>query len=145
MDLKPTLTIMGIIAVIAFAFGRYSVKFPPDTKTAETKAETDNKTTDTDTHKVTVIEKDCKTGVEKTTITEDSISREKEAQKTVDKLLTEVTQQKRRTTNISALAGLEDFKPAYGISANMEVFGPVTAGVFGMTNGTIGISLGINF
>ncbi len=145
MDLKPTLILVGVIAIVAFAFGRYSVKLPPDTKTSEQTTTNDKKTTDTDTHKITVIEKDCKTGAEKTTITEDTTTREKETQKTVDKLLKDITQQKRRTTNISAIGGIQDFKPIYGASANMEVFGPVTAGVFGLTNGVIGINLGINF
>lgn len=145
MDRNPTLTIIAVVAVLAFAFGRYSVKLPPDTKTAEQKITDDKKTTDTDTHRITVIEKDCKTGIEKTIITEDSTTREKETQKTVDRLFQEVTQQKRRTTNISAMGGMAEFKPVYGASANMEIFGPVTAGVFGVSNGTIGISLGVNF
>lgn len=145
MDLKPTLIILSIVALASFVFGRYSVKLPPDSKTQEEKVVDIKNQTDTDTHKVTIIEKDCKTGVETTTITEDMSSREKETQKTVDNLYQELTQQKRKTTNISAMAAIQELKPVYGASASMEVFGPATAGVFALTNGTFGFSIGLNF
>ena len=35
--------------------------------------------------------------------------------------------------------------PLYGISANKEFIGPITIGAFGLTNGTIGLSIGVNF
>lgn len=52
-------------------------------------------------------------------------------------------------TNISIL-GANDFsqrliKPLYGVSVTRELIGPVTIGVFGLTNGTVGLSLGLNF
>lgn len=37
------------------------------------------------------------------------------------------------------------FEPIYGIAVSKEVFGPFTAGAFGLTNGTLGLSVGINF
>lgn len=53
------------------------------------------------------------------------------------------------TINVSALVA-NDFstgslKPLYGISVSKELLGPITVGAFGLTNGTIGLSLGINF
>ena len=52
-------------------------------------------------------------------------------------------------TNISVLVA-NDFsqsvaKPIYGLSVTREVLGPVTVGVFGFTNSTIGVSIGYNF
>lgn len=53
------------------------------------------------------------------------------------------------TLNVSALVG-NDFskrliQPIYGVSVSKEVLGPITAGVFGLTNGIVGLSIGINF
>ena len=35
--------------------------------------------------------------------------------------------------------------PIYGVSLDRRIFGPVTVGGFGLTNGTIGISIGLSF
>lgn len=51
-------------------------------------------------------------------------------------------------TNISALIGgrLSPLdSPYYGISVNREFLGPVTLGAWGLTNGTLGLSIGVNF
>ncbi len=55
----------------------------------------------------------------------------------------------RKTTNISALVA-NDFskrliEPVYGLSVSKEVLGPITVGVFGFTNTTVGVSVGISF
>ncbi len=51
--------------------------------------------------------------------------------------------------NVSALAGFDLSKsgliPTYGISVNRQFLGPVTIGAFGLTSGTVGVSIGINF
>lgn len=52
-------------------------------------------------------------------------------------------------TNVSALVG-NDFskslpKPLYGINVSREFLGPVTIGAFGLTNGVLGVSVGLNF
>lgn len=53
-------------------------------------------------------------------------------------------------TNISALAGYDfthvrALTPVYGVSVTREVLGPITVGAFGLTNGVVGISLGVSF
>lgn len=56
---------------------------------------------------------------------------------------------KKQLTNISALVGNDFSKspiiPLYGISIQREIVGPLTVGAFGLTNGTIGVSIGLNF
>lgn len=52
--------------------------------------------------------------------------------------------------NVSALAGvdlsnLRAVVPVYGVSVTKQVLGPVTVGAFGLTNGVIGVSLGMEF
>lgn len=52
--------------------------------------------------------------------------------------------------NVSALAGY-DFNssrlptPVYGVAVTKQVLGSLTVGAFGLTNGTVGVSLGVNF
>lgn len=52
-------------------------------------------------------------------------------------------------TNVSLLASVDYsesvIKPIYGISVSRELIGPITLGVFGMSNMTLGVSIGINF
>lgn len=52
-------------------------------------------------------------------------------------------------TNISALIG-NDFskrlsQPIYGVSVSREYWGAITIGGFGLTNGVVGVSIGLNF
>ena len=148
MQVKYKVIISVVVLAVAFASGRYSVNSSPNTKTTEVVKTNTQEQTDQNKHIVTVITKDCKTGKEVTTITEDDVVREKEAQKTVTDLLQTVTQQQRSKFNVSALADVDltsAFKPSYGISIEREVIGPITAGVYGLTNGVIGISIGVNF
>jgi hypothetical protein len=54
----------------------------------------------------------------------------------------------RKKTNVSVLMSNDfsaRFKPVYGISVQRELLGPITVGVFGLTNSTVGVSIGINF
>lgn len=60
-----------------------------------------------------------------------------------------LVQLKSSTINVSALVG-NDFskrliQPIYGISVSKELLGPITVGLFGLTSGTIGVSVGLNF
>lgn len=139
--------IASAVVLVAFASGRYSAYTKPDIsiKTDETKQT--NTDTDKDTHKVTTVTK-TPDGKSVTTIVEDTTTNTKkttDSTKTVDQI---VTQPKHSLINISALASLDTadgFKPVYGISANKELIGPITVGAFGLTNGVIGLSVGLNF
>lgn len=139
-----TKIIMSVVALlVAFSFGRYSAPTVPDVKT-DIKTNTD-KQTNTETKKTTTITEDPK-GNKVTTINEDTTTQTK---KNTDTQLDQtVTAPKKSIINISALAGLDTgrgFIPTYGISANKELIGPITVGAFGLTNGTIGLSIGLNF
>jgi hypothetical protein len=54
-----------------------------------------------------------------------------------------------KNLNVSVLVA-DDFSrglliPTYGVSVTKQVLGPMTVGAFGLTNGTVGVSVGINF
>lgn len=53
----------------------------------------------------------------------------------------------RRKTNVSALVAVDSLKltPTYGIGVTHELIGPITIGAFGLTNGVVGLSIGISF
>jgi hypothetical protein len=143
MDTKYKVIIATCTILVAFAFGRYSAPKIPDSHSITDTTKEINK--DVDTHKTTVITK-TPDGKEVTTITEDTSSKSKSDSDT--KTDVTITAPKTSAVNISLLAGLDTgrgFVPTYGISANKELIGPVTVGAFGLTNGTIGLSIGVNF
>lgn len=139
-----TKIILGVIALaIAFALGRYVA--PDHTKIEDVQTDT-TKEKEQDKHKVTVIVK-APDGTQTTTITEDTETRQKEVQKTVDKLYEEI-KSRHNLINVSGLVGNDGFRslsPIYGVSVSKEMIGPLTIGVWGMTNSTVGLSVGVNF
>lgn len=50
--------------------------------------------------------------------------------------------------HVGAQVGMDVHKgliPIYGVSLDRRIIGPVTVGGFGLTNGTIGVSVGLSF
>lgn len=136
---------MGLLGV--FYLGRYTAQKPK--VESETSKSVDSNTKKTSNkHKVTVITKDCKTGQEVTTITEDENSitdKNKSSTTTSSEVITPI---KPSFLNVSALVGTSVHTigiPTYGISVTKQLLGPVTIGAYGMTDGVIGLSLGWNF
>jgi hypothetical protein len=144
--------IAGVVLIItAFALGRYSNTLKPSTSNIETNKVTDNKDENKQTHTVTTVvttkEPD---GSTKTTETDDTTISDKIQDKSQDTKVdqTVVTQPTSKKLNISALVspGLESgIRMAYGASISKEVLGPITVGAFGLTNGVLGLSIGLDF
>jgi hypothetical protein len=129
--------------LVSFAFGRYSAPTIPNS-TTKTETQKDVQK-DTDTHKTTTVT-ETPDGKKITTIIEDTTT--KSNSQTDTKKDQTIQAPKTSVINISALAGLDTgrgFVPTYGISASKELIGPITVGAFGLTNGTIGLSVGVNF
>jgi len=130
-----------LLVVAAFATGRYTVK-PIEVVKHETEETTKKEETDTHTEIVETKQPD---GSTKKVTTIDRSSRTDYATK---KETETKTTNKVQKTNISALVSVnikERNALIYGISVTREILGPVTVGVFGLTNGTVGASIGINF
>lgn len=149
---KTKYVIALILIMTAFATGRFSVQ--KSVVKSTTSLVSDSKTNqNSDTHTQTTITT-VKTP-DGTVKTIQQISQVKDVQTTTtaDTTIhsqTTVTPTKTNTINISALVG-NDFShglgitPIYGVSASKEILGPITAGVFGLNNGVIGVSVGLNF
>lgn len=83
------------------------------------------------------------TGIDKDTKSIDTVvdNKDTKSEKTVEKTGGNVT--------ISALAGVNPFNPgngiAYGGLIQRDLIGPINFGLFGMSNGMFGLSLGLKF
>lgn len=51
----------------------------------------------------------------------------------------------RPRVGLSALVGTDFSTPVYGFAVNKEFIGPITLGAWGLTNKTLGVSIGLNF
>lgn len=132
---RPALYLLAM--VVCFAFGRYTASF----KGKETEVKQQDREVEVRTVYVRVKSPDG-------TIREEQIKENisKDSVKTVKESL---PPEKRSRINISALASVDakggNMIPVYGISANKEFIGPITIGAFGLTNGVVGLSIGVNF
>lgn len=147
LDLKTKIIISIIVLTAVFASGRYSVS-SVDTKSKEVVKTDTQKDTTQDKKKKTTIEK-TPDGKEITTIEEETVTNTKQTTDKTDQSSTSVIANARKTLNVSGLASLDlssrSVMPVYGASISKEILGPVTVGVFGLTNGVIGVSIGLDF
>lgn len=150
MDLKYKIGLAILVVAVSFAIGRYtapssSVKTVTDTKT------TDDKKTDKDTHTTTTTTTTKKPNGEvdtKTVTNTDVVSHTDDNKNTVEHQTQTVTPVKKNTLNVNILAGVEFLHlptPVYGVSVTDNVLGPISVGVWGLNNGTAGVSLGLSF
>lgn len=163
MENKTKIIIAVIAAIGLFALGRYTtptkVKIEKQIVEVEKKTKQSDSDSERDKHKVTVVREIIKPDGSKettTTTTEDTrttkdtrVTETDQASKTT-KETKEVTRAGSRA-NISLLAGMSPDslgKVSYGVTANKEILGPVTVGVFGLLPGAspiVGASIGLNF
>lgn len=147
---NKTIAILAAISLAsAFVLGRYSVN-QPQVKLTTDVSESIIKDIDKDKHKatITVVERE-PSGKTKTTttVTEDTTTNQ-HIDTNIQAHQTEViTPQSKNLFNVSALVGadIRQFSAIYGISATKQVLGSLTVGVFGLSNGTLGASIGVNF
>jgi hypothetical protein len=128
-----------IVVAIAYAAGRY---MSPEKIKTEVKTIEVEKIVTKVQHKKVVIREN-KDGSKETVIITDTKSDEKGKSNT-DIKNKEVTN--KGSFNISVLAGSSvPINGVLGVSATKNVLGPITVGAWGLTNGTAGLSVGLNF
>ena len=134
--------IVGVLILLAAAAGRYLTPEKIVTKTITVEVEKKQEKTNTVVVKVTkpdgTITETTNTNTESTTTTN-----------TNTKTDTIIVQGKKSPLNVSALAGINVTNPAGGIifggHVSKQILGPVNIGVFGLSNGTAGLSVGLQF
>ena len=137
LDTRVKFILSATLLVIAFGAGRHSAT-DPTTKEEETKV-TEKDKSHTKTVTTTTKEKDG--SVQVVTIVDTTAS------KKVDEIKEVKTSDKPRI-NIALLSGYNVLHPVgveYGLSVSKQLLGPINVGVFGLTGGTIGVSLGMSF
>lgn len=140
--MKNKLIVISIILLMGIAIGRF---LSPDKVKTETRVVEVEKIVEKVVRQtVTILEKP--DGTKETVIVTDSNTSSKTNEQSTN-AIKEVTGSKDRI-NVSVLAGssfpLNLSSPIYGLSANKNILGPISAGVWGLSNKTFGVSLGLN-
>ena len=162
METKTKVTIVVVYSVVLLAAGYYAApeKTKIETKIVEVEKKTQEKTVDEskDTHKETTTVETVNPDGSKTTTTT-TVEDTKTDKKTDSSTSTEVAkaeQQSKEVTksgrkvNLSALVGTNivdgfpsNLTPVYGAHLTTGIVGPVTCGLFALSNGTAGVSVGL--
>jgi hypothetical protein len=161
MMVKAEIGTIAVALVVAFAAGRWAaptkVVYHATSVTADKKTESINTDSNQNKHIETkVTQSDSKDGtkVVVTEITEDdetvrakTSNTSEETQKTETRDKTVIYNSPKVT--ISALAGLSVHdlsvpSPVYGASVSKQVLGPISAGIWGLSNGVFGLSIGVS-
>lgn len=151
LSTKNKVIASSVVILVSFATGRYTVpeKVKVETKVVEVEKKTD--TLDKNQHKVTTVvivkKPDGTVQTEKTT-TQDSNYTNKETNNVdLAKDTTKETDKDEAKVTVAALVGLNVFNGQikYGAQVYKPVIGPIGIGVFGLSDGTAGCSVGISF
>lgn len=137
---KRPITVICILCIMVFALGYYVAERRCG-KSDTSKVVVDSTTTKKET-KVKVIKAPDGTETTETTVTDEV--------KDVTSVKERVLESKASSSqiHIQALAGIDttdNFTPVYGAAISKDLIGPVSVGVFGLTNGVYGVTLGVSF
>lgn len=141
------LLVIGVSCLSFFALGRFSASQVQTTKVVNTNLEEQkNKSVHTQTTTITTKEPN---GEVKTTTTTDIVANTEVNKK--EEITSKIEQApiKQSKLNVSALLAVNTQHaldiPQYGLSVTKQVLGPITAGIWALNNGTIGLSVGMDF
>lgn len=145
----------GLSLAVAFAAGRYTVPSVVKTVTNSVDSSKQAQKQDTQTvrHKEVTVTETTKPDGTKTKVTKTITDTDRKSDTKSVSLDNSATQTSKEVTkksgiSVSALAGLSAHdltSPVYGLSLQAPVLGPITAGAWGLSDLTFGVSLGINF
>lgn len=156
MTTKIKIAISAVSLVTAFAFGRWEApeKIVTKTVTVEVDKKVQSSDIDTNRHKESKIVEVVKPDGTKETTTTVSEDTNREAKTHETNTASKSTQSSKETTNrktlttISFLGGISDFgtlTKTYGLGVTKPVLGPITIGVWGLSSGIYGASIGLTF
>lgn len=148
MSYKNKIIISVVVLLTTFALGRYSASKPDTTFNQTTQTDTNKHVDkDTSTHSVATTTK-APDGTIKTVVITDIVSKKDTTiQKDIKTDTTATSTSKSDKVTIALLGGLNTITrlPVYGGSVSKELLGPITIGIWGLNNGTIGMSAGLEF
>jgi hypothetical protein len=138
-----------IVAALFFALGRYTSpsKVIVQTKTVTVEVEKEKQEQNIKTQTTETIKPDGTKVISSTTDT--STQTNIDTNINTNSSTTKETTYAKDGITLSALAGLDVTNPTrgliYGASISRPLLGPITTGLWGMTNGTFGVSIGLKF
>lgn len=161
MTTKVKIIIAVTVTLASYAAGRWSapekIKIETKTVTVEKLIKDTDKTTDKDRHKKLVVTEKTDpdgTHTKTTTVTDDTVTQTNVKSKTTDDTASTSDTQKEITrpsskVTLSLMAGINlglGGNPLiYGGSVYKPILGPIGLGVFYLTNGSTGASIGLSF
>lgn len=133
--------IVAVLLAAAFAGGRFLSPEKIVTKTVTVEVEKTNTKQDSVVIKVTKPDG---------TITETTTTKtETETITNTNNKTETITQNKKSSLNVNALAGINVTNPSggivFGAHVSKQLLGPISIGLFGLSNGTAGVSVGLQF
>lgn len=152
MTTKTKVLLGALTVLVSYAFGYYFAPYKTKTVTITVEKKTTDEETQKQKHKKTTITETTAPDGSKTKttqITDDEGSKTDIAQiDDVSKSETREVTKSSRTVNLSFMAGIPlsfgAITPVYGGAATTSLIGPITIGAWGLSNATIGMSLGLN-
>lgn len=160
MTTKTSVIISAVAMLGAFAAGRWAApeKIRIETKTVEVERKTEQTKTDTERDRrretvVTEVERPDGTKERTTKTVEETQTTKKTDRTATDDIKTtqstsEETTRGTSKVTISALAGIPTTAPGvpvYGLHVSKPILGPITVGFWGLSDTTVGCSLGLTF
>lgn len=143
MTTKQIALAIVLVFALGLSIGRFATPTKVETKTVT--VEVEHKAEDKKVDKVTTITVK-PDGTKTTTITDKTETTTKTDVSDI-KTSSKLVENKHSDLNISVLAGVDITNPKiiYGASVTKGIIGPVSIGIWGLTNGTVGASVGLNF
>lgn len=140
------LAIAGILLIgIGYGTGRYLQPARVEIKKEVEIKEVEVTKKNVVTHEHIVKDKDGNETIDRTTEDKSTEARNTESKTKESTVITN----KKPDWRVNALAALSpdhDFaNPAYGLQIERRILGPISVGAFGLTNKTVGLSVGIEF
>lgn len=159
LNLRTKILIVVVYTATAVAVGRYTVpeKIKIETKvvTVEKQSEDKDINQKKNTKHTVVVNKDIKPDGEKiiTSTSTDEVLADTNTDTKKEVIHDTDTEKSKEVTHpsdkvtVSALGGIDlsTMKPVYGASVTKPILGPIAVGLFGLSNGACGASVGLTF
>lgn len=152
MTPSKKLLVISILVGLAVLGKMSCAPIKTEVKTAETTTKVEQTKTDTDRHKETTTTETVKPdGTKETTtkVVEDTTRKTLTKDSETDKKTSDIVKDSSSKISLSLLVGADAHNlfspPVYGLSLTKPVLGPITAGIWGLSNLTFGVSVGLTF
>lgn len=148
--LRTLLISLGVIVLLSFAFGRWSTPKRTEIKEKEksSKEHVEQHEKDTDFEVIKIKRPDGTTIEKRVRKTKDKSKEVDKEKKSKEKSTLVITNGSKTFINVMIGKSLSNFTTSplsYGLHVGTSLIGPINIGVYGTTEKTVGITLGVSF